>query len=255
MTTFHDGKYKAAHKTTAAYNGIKNFRAAIFIFSAIFCFPVLLLIFSKPVNAQQVQPKFLISWHAGNSYVPSFYKGKILPGSRSQVTASFELISGGGIVNVKKQSIYWYLDDTLIGGGVGVQQITFSPFGSAPELENLRVELPNYIGGYLIHQITIPIINPVVVIDAPYPNGQFSETNATATALAYFFNTPAANLAFTWSANGQSGSNAENPDIFQINLPAGTPLGSTVAISLQAQNPQNGQNANASENLTYQNQP
>ena len=233
---------------------MKIFRIAIFIVFVVLCFPVLLFIFPKPARAQQTQPQFLLSWRAVNSYVPAFYKGKILPGSQSQITASFELVSDGGIVGVKSQPIYWYLDDTLIGGGAGVQQITFSPFGTAPEMETLRVELPNYSGGYLLHQITIPIINPAVVIDAPYPGGQFSETNVTTTALAYFFNAPATNLSFAWSVNGQSGSSAENPDIAQINLPTETPSGSTLAISLQARNSQNGQNANASENLIYQKQ-
>ena len=233
---------------------MKSVRIVIFVVSAALCFLIFLLVFSKPARAQQTQPQFLLSWRATNSYVPSFYRGKILPGSRSQITASFELISSGGIVNVKSQPIYWYLDDTLIGGGAGVQQITFSPFGTAPEMETLRVELPNYSSGYLLHQITIPVINPEMVIDAPYPGGQFSETNATATALAYFFNTPTTNLAFVWSVNGQSGSSAENPDIAQINLPAETPSGSTIAISLQTRNPQNGQSASASENLIYQKQ-
>jgi hypothetical protein len=229
-------------------------RALVFIVCAVLCFFTLSFIFLKPTNAQQTQPQFLLSWRAGNSYVPSSYKGKVLPGSQSQITASFELVSGGTIVKVKNESIYWYLNNTLIGGGVGVQQITFSPFGSAPVMESLKVELPNYSGGYLMHQITFPVINPSVVIDAAYPGGQFSGTNATATALTYFFDTPTSNLAFTWSVNGQSGSNTENPDIFQINLPAGTPSGSTIAISLRVQNSQNGQSANTSESLTYQKQ-
>jgi hypothetical protein len=229
-----------------------NRHIAVFVFSIALCSFTFLFSFSRSARAQQAQPQFLFSWRAGNSYAPLFYKGKILPGSQSQITASFELVSGGKIVSVKNQSIYWYLDGTFIGGGTGMQQITFSPFGSAPEMETLRVELPNYSGGYLLHQMTIPVINPTVVIDAPYPEGQFSETNATATALTYFFDAPATNLTFAWSVNGQSGSSAENPDILQISLPAGTPSRSTVAISLQVQNSQNNQSANASENLTYQ---
>jgi len=228
-------------------------RVMIFILSAALCLPAFLFIFSKSASAQQAQPQLLFSWHAANSYVPSSYKGKVLPGQQSQITASFELVSGGEIVNVKNQSIYWYLDGTLIGGGTGAQQITFRPFGTAPAMETLKVELPKYSGGYLIHQETIPVANPTVVVYAPYPAGQFSGTNATATALAYFFNAPATSIAFAWSVNGQSGSSTANPDILQINLPAGTPSGSAIAISLQAQSPR-GQNVSASKNLTYQGQ-
>jgi len=226
--------------------------SVFYIASLLFVFSFVFFGFTKAQSLQQ--PQFLFSWRASNSYVPSFYNGKDLPGSQSQITASFELISGGKVVNIANQSIYWYLDDVLIGGGAGVQQITFSPFGTAPASEDLRVELPSYPGDYLIHEVNIPVMNPLVVINSPYPNNQFSGTNATATALSYFFNTQAANLSFVWSVNGQSGSNAENPDILQINMPAKTPSGSTIAISLQVQNSQNNQSADTSEDLTYQNQ-
>jgi hypothetical protein len=209
----------------------------------------------KPAaKAQVASPQFLITWSASNSYAPSFYQGKVLPGSQSQITAALEIVSGGKIANVTSQPIYWYLDGTLIGGGTGVQQITFSPFGTAPEIETLEADLPNYSGGMLIHQISIPVMNPDVVIDAPYPGGQFSNTIATVTALPYFFNTTASNLVFAWSVNGVTGSNVENPDVAQITLPTDAPSGSTVAVSLQAQNPSGSQTANASANLTYQKQ-
>jgi len=233
---------------------MKYCRVIISILSAVLLFFTLTFTLIKPVSAQSTQPQFLFSWRASDSYAPSFYKGKVLPRSQSQITAIFELVSGGKTINIANQSIYWYLDDTLIGGGTGVQQVTFSPFGTAPEIENLRVEMPGYSSGYLIHQVAIPVVNPMAVINAPYSSGQFSETNATATALAYFFGTPSTNLAFTWSVNGQSGKSAENPDILEINLPKGVLSGSTIAISLQVQDSQNNQSANASENLTYQSQ-
>ena len=233
---------------------MKYCRVIISILSTALFFFTLTFALIKPVDAQSVQPQFLFSWRALNSYAPSFYKGKILPGSQSKIMASFELVAGGKIINIANQSIYWYLDDTLIGGGTGTQQVTFSPFWTAPETENIRVEIPSYPSGYLIHQVTISIVTPSAVIDAPYPGGQFSETNATATALAYFFNTPTANLAFMWTLNGQSGKGAENPDILEINLPGKMSSGSTISISLQVQDSQNNQSANTSENLTYQSQ-
>ncbi len=233
---------------------MRIYRAVFFVLFSITSFFALSFIFLGPARAQQATPQFLFTWSASNSYVPPSYKGKVLPEQQSKITASFELVSGGKIVNIENQPVYWYLDDTLIGGGAGMQQITFSPFGMAPEMETLKAELPNYPGGYLIHQATIPVINPAAVIEAPYPNGQFSGTSATVTALPYFFSVPANDLSFTWSVNGQSGSNAENPDVLDINLPTGTPSGSTLAVSLQAQNTNDGQSASVSTNLVYQQQ-
>ncbi len=223
----------------------------VLIFIALI-FAVIVFSFGRSASAQQARPQFLFTWHAENSYVPSFYKGKIIPGSQSQITAAFELVENGKIINVSGQPIYWYLDNTLIGGGTGIQQVTFSPFGRAPEVETLKVDLPNYSGGYLIHEIGIPVFNPSAVIETPYPDNQFSGQAVTTTALAYFFNTPEKNLSFTWSVNGQSGSNTESPDVLQVNFPNQTPSGSTVAISLRIQNTR--QTANASKTLVYQKQ-
>lgn len=211
----------------------------------------------KQVNAQSASsPQFLITWKTTGSYIPSFYQGKALPTYGSNITASLELISPQGkIINLNGQTIYWYLNDNLVGGGVGVQRATFSPLGEAPSFLNLRVTLPNYNGAYLIHTINIPMVLPEAVILAPYPNGQFSQNPVTVTALPYFFNVPSpSDLSFLWSVNGQNGSNAENPETAQITLPQGTQSGTSLAVSLSVENPNDSTIGTASQNLTYENQ-
>ena len=171
-------------------------------------------------------PQFLVTWKTAGSYIPSFYQGKALPTYGSKITASVELVWQGKILNITNQTIYWYLNDNLVGGGVGVQQVSFPPTGDAPNSLTLKVVLPSYNGGYYSHAIQIPMVKPVAVIYAPFPGGQFSQNPITVKAYPYFFNTAAASdLAFTWTVNGQVGANAENPEQAQITLPAGTPAG------------------------------
>jgi hypothetical protein len=218
-----------------------------------------LLLVTPAAHAQttaSASPTFLITWKTTGSYIPSFYIGKGLPTYGSKITASLELISPQGkILDLSQQTIYWYVDDTLVGGGAGAQQATFPPIGDAPNTANLRVTIPNYNGVYLVHAINIPMVLPEAVIYAPYPNGQFTQNPLTVQAIPYFFNiADPSGLSYTWSVNGQAGSNAENPETAQITLPQGTQSGTGVSASLSVENPNDSTVATASASLTYESQ-
>lgn len=197
-------------------------------------------------------PQFLITWKASGSYVPPFYGDKALPTYGSEITASLQLFSGGQLLNLQNQTIYWYLNSALIGGGVGVQQISFPPLGMPPSFFTLEVEIPSYNGNFLIHDVQIPMVNPVAVVYAPYPGGQTSANPITIQALPYFFNTTdPSKLSYAWQVNNQPGANTENPESLQITVPAGTTSGTSVDVSLTIQNSEDSTIATANENLTY----
>jgi hypothetical protein len=218
------------------------------------------LFITPTANAAQTSasasPTFLITWKTTGSYIPSFYIGKALPTYGSKITASLVLISPQGkILDLSGQTIYWYVNDNLVGGGVGVQQATFPPIGDAPNTANLRVTIPNYNGAYLVHAVNIPMVLPEVVVYAPYPNGQFTQNPVAVEAVPYFFNvTDPSSLSYSWSVNGQSGANAENPEVAEITLPQGTQSGTSVAASLSVENSNDSTVATASANLTYESQ-
>jgi hypothetical protein len=199
-------------------------------------------------------PQFLITWKPTLSSIPPGYIGKALPSFGSKVTADFELVSNGKILDLSGQTIYWYLEDTLIGGGTGIQQVTFPLFGTPPGSLTLKIELPSYNGQYLIHTLDIPFVNPAVVIDAPYPNGDFSSNPMIVTALPYFFTASPSSLSYTWAVNGQTGANAENPQAAEVTLPQGTPSGTSITISLSVENPSSAATAVAQSTLTYSTQ-
>jgi hypothetical protein len=200
-------------------------------------------------------PQFFVTWKAVGSYIPPSYIGKALPSYGSRITASVELVSQEKLLDLQNETIYWYLNDVLIGGGVGIQSVTFPPFGGPPNALALKVELPNYAGGYLTHTVDIPYVNPQVVLYAPFPNAQFSSNPITVEAVPYFFNVSSTgNLSYTWAVNGQTGGGAENPEEAQITLPAGTPSGTSIAVSVTVENPIGSTAATADENLVYENQ-
>jgi hypothetical protein len=232
-------------------NTMKNIKKInSLILLVIFSFAIL-FVFYKSTKAQQANPEFLFSWQPTNSYAPSFFTGKILPNAQSQIAATFELISNGKPINLSNENIYWYLNNNLIGSGVGMQQLTFPLFGMPPQMENLRIELPDYSTGYLIYTTNLPFMRPSAIISAPYYNNIINGSDATITALAYYFNDNQNNLIYNWSVNGQSGSSAENPNILHITIPTGSAENSTMAISLQIENINGNENVNNSLNLIY----
>ncbi len=203
-------------------------------------------------NAQSATPQMVVTWQAYGSYVPPKYAGKALPNQESKLTASLELLSNGKPVDLSGQTIYWYLNNTLIGNTTGEQHIIFSPFGTAPAFLTLKAELPNYNGNLLIQQIQIPLVNPKAVIEAPHPTGQFSENPITLQGMPYFFyvSDPAA-LSYLWSVNGQTATAAENPQTLKINLDPATPSESTFSASLTITNPNDSMSGGDSTSIVY----
>jgi hypothetical protein len=225
--------------------------AKIKIFSLVIVSVILTMAFSLKTNAQAV-PQMIVTWQAYGSYIPPGYADKALPNQESELMASLTLLSNGKPVDLSNQTIYWYLDDTLIGNSIGEQHIIFSPFGTAPAFLTLKAELPNYNGTLLIHQIQIPLISPKAVIEAPHPASQFSENPITLQGTPYFFyvSDPSA-LSYTWSVNDQASAAAENPQTLQINLDPATPSGSSFNVSLTIINSQDSVSGNDSTNVVY----
>src|ERR1700722_313500 len=167
----------------------------------------LLLLTTRFAKAQTASsPQILITWSAVDSYAPPSYSGKILPNQNSPIVASLEILVGGTPADLSNQTIYWYLNGNLLGGGDGVQRMAFvDPDDEAPDNLTLEVELPDYPSGLLAQEINIPIVQPIAVIDAPYPQSEFSENPLVVQALPYFFSASSTSpLSFAWSVNGQT---------------------------------------------------
>ncbi len=212
---------------------------------------------SPSAHAQNASgTQFLLTWKATNSYIPSFYQGKALPSYGSQITAALEVVlPDGTFANLSNQPIFWYVDGTVVGGGTGVQEVTFPPFGTPPSTLSLTVSLPQYPGGAREDKVNIPFVAPVAVIGAPYPAGQFSANPVSVTAYPYYFGVASpSSLSYSWAVNGQTGTSAENPEVANVSLPQGTPSGTSVDISLTIQGVAASTAATANQTLTYQSQ-
>ncbi|GEM_PF-501598 len=227
-------------------------------------------------SAQQSEPQFLVTWSA-KSYVPPQFKGKILPAAGSLVTVSFELLDNGKLIDLSRPFvysclnsftgavvthqdvpvIYWYLNDVLVKGGTNQQTVAFYVPTAVSGALDLKIQIPNYEKGcfsdFVFSETQIPVASPEVVIEAPYPNGNFTTTSFVVTGVPYFFGVASpAELSYTWNVNGETPPNAENPEELNVALNPDAPSGSTVSIGLSIQNPKNpSESGGASLGLTY----
>lgn len=181
-------------------------------------------------------PKLFLTW-SSNTYVPPGFTGKVLPTASSEITASVELIDGSKIADLSKQNVYWYVNNNFLSGGIGMQSVTFRAPGTAGGAIALRAEVPNYSKGSQLKTVSVPIVKPEVVIEPIFSSGRFSSSPLQLFGQPYFFNTTGpTRLNFIWRVNGQTPSGAENPQNLNIKFgPTITP-GSTISVSLSAQN-------------------
>ena len=185
------------------------------------------------------EPELIITWKA-STYVPADYRGKIIPTSRSNVVAAVELLDSGTLVNISKQTIYWYLDDEFLSGGAGGQSVRLLTGNVPGGTHTLRAQIPNYKNRTLVKSVEIPISSPEAVIEAPIAGNFLSAPQLTVRGLPYFFNVRRPEqLLFSWSVNGQAPPNAENSQELAVTVGSAARSGKTFAIKLTVQSQQN----------------
>lgn len=197
---------------------MKTIAGTLFLFCLAFAAIVLI------PAAHAAGPQVILSWTA-DSAVPAAYPGKALPSPGSQMTASVEVFSGGSFANLQSKTVYWYLDGSYIGGGVGKQTVSFMAPGHL-EIMSLRAQITNFAGSGIMDTEHIQMADPSVVIVAPYPGRSFSGSTVQVQAAPYYWKASKLNnLTFAWTVNGQTVTAQENPQDLTINLDPSTAPG------------------------------
>ncbi len=188
----------------------------------------------------QSSPQFLVSWQA-QSYVPSWYSGKVFPTQGSAVEITFEVLNNGKIVNISGNKVRWYINDKLIkneNDGLGIKSLKTYATGYAGFDLEVRIVIPDYPTGVLDTTIRIPIVRPEVVIEAPYPDNKVSSGSNLFEALPFFFNVKnLSELSFEWTANNKKATETgENPWALNLNVNPQTPSGTSINILATVKN-------------------
>jgi hypothetical protein len=178
----------------------------------------------------------LLTWRAV-SFTPSFYAGRALPISGTKIIAAVDMIDGGKPVSLSNQTIYWYLNDQFISGGVGLTRFAFTiPEGVLANIQ-VRAALPNYQDG-IAKTVVIPVTVPQAVIESPVTDRKIRTQSFSLKAWPYFFNVKStADLNFKWLFDGQEPVAGQTPDRLDVSVAPGTAKGTVLPVSLRIVNP------------------
>ena len=207
--------------------------------SKLFCYLITFialggLIFPAETRAQS-EPEFLISWQAGN-YAPPGYLGRRLPTSKTVLETALELVENGRLLNLAQSEIRWFFDGQLQKSGTGMKTAFFviPDFISAGS-HSLEVTIVGFRGRNLEKKVGLPIAEPEVIIDAPYPQKKILAGFNTFRALPYFFNiSRPVQLLFNWAVNGRKVTASDvSPDLLRLDTSAGF-SGQPISLTLEA---------------------
>ncbi len=200
---------------------------------------VLLMACSVPLLAHaEIQNSGLwLTWRAA-TYVPADAAVRPLPVPNSKIIAALDVIENGIPVDISKQTVYWYVNDTLATGGVGLSRVTISvPNALGGDSFTLRASLPDYKGG-LGKTIEVPVVNPLVVIRGTNAEGTIENSPFLVWAKPYFFDVNSIDeLAVSWKVNGVAPQSYRDPFILNVSLDKDTPTGSAITFDVRITNP------------------
>ena len=214
---------------------MKNCKFKIFTFLLSTCYLLLATISASAQTTSQ----FLVSWQA-ESYVPSWYQGKVLATKGSAIKVSFELIDSGKIVNLSKKKVRWYINDKLVqneNNGLGLKFYSFIADDYPGQDTEIRITIVDYKDEVLDKIIVIPIVSSEAVIDAPYPNREIKSGKNSFFAYPFFFNIKDLNkLSFEWLVDNQAAEAGDNSAILDLNVDSLAPKGFGINVKLTIKN-------------------
>jgi len=172
----------------------------------------------KPLALVAAGEDFLITWKS-NGFVPSAYQGKILPAKKSRVALAFEIIKAGQSINLKNSEVRWFVNNKLIGRGVGLKKITLTVSDTNDLAVRISVKGPGKDEWEKL--VVIPVARPELIIDGP----TIVEGGAkivTFYGRPFFFNIKSLkDLTFKWRVGGQETiGEVAAPEILEVLIPA-----------------------------------
>jgi len=209
---------------------------------------LLMLFFFFPAHAQSSLPELVFTWRA-QSAVPEFYDGKALPTPGARVIVSLEVLQQGKRVSLAGETVYWYVDDTLVQNTPGAQTVSLRA-GDVPGFVRIvRVQVEDFrgTGEVLVKAIRIPTVAPEVVIDSPFPKNAIASPSFTLRALPFFFNvTSPSLLSYAWEVDGETPIPNDPPSLVSVNVFNPRP-GKTISARVQIEIPGNVETRASSE--------
>lgn len=183
----------------------------------------------SPHGAQAETNGLLISFST-NTTAPVAYSGKKLATRGQEILFTATLVEGDRVIDPSSVTIRWSTPTKTLAEGLGVSTISFTETSIVRSEVTLRARA-TYQGRSYETLVTVPLVTPHLVVEAPYPNLVIPNQFVTLRAVPYFF--PSGNvISFEWKANGAPLSADESTTAITFE---GEGSGSNVFITATAQ--------------------
>jgi hypothetical protein len=195
------------------------------------------LLLASPAHAQSTDTRLWLTWRAV-TYVPSASAVRALPIAATKIIAALDIIQNGRPVNLAGQTIYWYVNDEPLTGGLGMTRVSIPvPNTADDETFSVRATLPDYKGG-LAKTVTIPVTAPTAVIETGAPGGIVRASPFIVRAFPYFFDIASPEeLGVSWKINDVVPRTYSDPFTLNISLDKNFSSGSAIPLVLRLTNP------------------
>jgi len=207
--------------------------SVLFQFIIVFTVIIFSLFFFSHNSSAQNSDNLLVSWQAQN-YAPLEFTGKILPTRETTIELGVDLLVNGKIVDLSKHSIRWLVNNEEEALGTGLQSISFTFPAHVGGEQRVKAVVLNYRGEDLEKTISVPVVDPEVIIRSTVQNKTIAPGEVEFHALPYFFNvTSLQDIFLQWQANGVK--TTANTPILVLDL-SDAPSGDVLNLSLNALN-------------------
>ena len=205
----------------------------------IFFSTLLLLLFSKEALAADYKVWFNFE---SNSYIPPSFSGKNIPAKLAEANVFLEVLKDGRPLDLSKNKISWYLNNSLKSSAVGQNIFNFKDESSISIKNSVRAIISGVKedGGSLTGEIDIPISAPLLILTPPAFLEAGKENSITATP--FFFNVSSLNnLIFSWRVNSEEVLENSNgrPDALSLFIEESSINNQPVLVSVSAVNKTN----------------
>lgn len=192
--------------------------------------------------ATTAQPLSLIlTWSASN-YYPSNFEGRALPTPGTHVTLTLQGLRNGKVVDLSPYMITWFVDEEKMDFAQGLTEFTTKVGDTDSGNVFVRAEVTVDNETTPTETVGVPVVAPIVVIEAPYPNMQIVKNSTiNLRATPYFFNTRTLDdYIFYWQV-GDVKKNAGSTNVMSLTLTK-SGSGSVVPVSSYVQERRNATN-------------
>ena len=190
----------------------------------------------QPISTAPGNSDLILSWRS-NGFAPAGYEGRVAAAGGGTVLLTAEALIDGRPTSLSQYDVRWYVNDELFTSGPGLQAVTVPVPQYHQDSMDVRVEI--FGASFTANEgsISVPLTDPVAVIEARTGRSLRSGKNIfEAAAYSYNVSNPD-DLLYNWTVNGENPQGSQEPRSLVVSI-EGSPS-KPIDLELVVEHPDN----------------